>query len=480
MKSLAITLCLIFLSQSSLASGVAKVIILRGDVKAMMGDKVTKLKKGMWLKEGTTVKTAPKSFAKLLFVDKSSMNVGPKSQMKIDSFPKKDPGVITLVKGQLRSKVTKNYMEMGKKDKSKLFIKTKTAAMGVRGTDFQVNFNPINQATSLVTFSGAVAMAKLDRRVRNLAKSARPQRMLERVVSSDAAVIVKKGQYSGVSAKGKRATLPIKISPVQLETLKGNDVPGLNKPQASNKPKKKFRSIIPPGVDSKTFSNEAKEIENVMAVTVGADVVKEVKTEIFQEVGAGTPADTPPPEGMVNMATGEIAPTAGGYLDLATAQYIPPPEGSQFDPNAGVYIPPPDVGYVDPATGSFANDHYTLNPDGTFEAKVDPIAGVNPNDPNEPGRGPASKGTEGDPNAPPPPPPGVGPLPTMMDGQMAFDPAFAEQFGMAPPPPNGEVPLDDLICTDCIIEDNADAINENLENPNLINRTRVRFNITIE
>lgn len=89
------------------------------------------------------------------------MNLGPNSQMVINAFPKKEAGIITLVKGQIRSQVTKDYMEMEDKSKSKLYIKTKTAAMGIRGTDFQVNFNPQNQNTSLITFEGKVAMATL-------------------------------------------------------------------------------------------------------------------------------------------------------------------------------------------------------------------------------------------------------------------------------------------------------------------------------
>ena len=121
--------------------------------------------------------------------------------MKIKEFPKSDAGIIQLMKGQIRSKVTKDYMNMKDKNKSKLFIKTKTAAMGVRGTDFQVNYNPINEATSLVTFEGNVVMAQLT----NLGEMAVTQNNLEQVVSSDQAVSVKKGQYSGASPKTPRA-----------------------------------------------------------------------------------------------------------------------------------------------------------------------------------------------------------------------------------------------------------------------------------
>ncbi len=178
---------------SSLAyasADVAKVIIVRGTAMAKNPDgSVQQIKQGMWFKEGTQVKTEDRSFVKLLFIDKSQMNLGPNSQMKIDTFPESDAGIVTLVKGQLRSKVSKNYMQMDKKNKSKLFIKTKTAAMGVRGTDFQVNYNPENDFTSLVTFEGAVAMASLT----DLSSNFIDQGKLERVVSSDQAVTVTRG-----------------------------------------------------------------------------------------------------------------------------------------------------------------------------------------------------------------------------------------------------------------------------------------------
>lgn len=348
--------------------GAAKVIIARGKVVALINGKPIVVKRGTWLPEGAEVQTEKKSFAKLLFIDKSTMNVGPESQMKIDSFPKKEAGIITLVKGQVRSKVTKNYMDMSDKDKSKLFIKTKTAAMGVRGTDFQVSFNPINLATSLVTFEGAVAMAKL---MDGNLPSRGMQRSLEKMVSSPAAVMVRRGQYSGSSPKLKQATIPIKISPVQLETLEKNDTPGMAQEQqgssVSNKPAKKFRSVVPPGMDSKIVANDASSVDKVMADTVGSGTVKVIEKQVAAEIGPV--GATPPPEGSVNLATGAIAPTAGGFVDLGTALYIPPPEGSTFDANAGVYVPPADLGRVDPVTGDFVNDNFDLNPDGGWSEK---------------------------------------------------------------------------------------------------------------
>lgn len=138
MKDTFIVLFLFMMSFSAFAqSKVAVVKLLRGDVDVQMKNKKTmKLKVDDWVENGATIKTGDKSFVKLIFIDKSQMNIGPHSEMKIENVTNKESGVIDLVKGKIRSTVTKDYLQIKDKDKSKLFIKTSNAVMGVRGTDF--------------------------------------------------------------------------------------------------------------------------------------------------------------------------------------------------------------------------------------------------------------------------------------------------------------------------------------------------------
>jgi hypothetical protein len=416
---------------------VAKVIIMRGNVQAKVKgeDKSFKIKKGQWLKEGTVLKTAKKSFAKLLFADKSQMSLGPNSSMAITEFPKKKAGIITLLKGQIRSKVTKDYMDMKDKNKSKLFIKTKTAAMGVRGTDFQTNYNPKNGATMLITFSGAVAMAKIDKAFAKAGKI--NQKALEAVVSGKGAVMVTKGRFSAATPKVEKVTLPVKINPAQFETLKeSTDKPTLvDPPQAKAKPKKKkiFRSVVPPGVDSKDFANTGSEMDKTMTQTIGAAAVKTVEVELKADVHAAgiEVAPPPPPEGMYDAATKTFAPPAGGPVDLENVVYVPPPPGSNFDPVSETYIAPPQYGSFDPATGVYVNDFYDLTADGKFVEKApEPIETTVATSSNP--DGPAA---EDDPNAPPP-----------EDGERA--PASSEGDlvgGDLPPPEEGALPGDEAL-----------------------------------
>lgn len=359
---------------------VAKVIIMRGEVEAKtQGSDVKQLKKGMWLPEGTIVKTSSKSFVKLLFTDKSQMNLGPESQMKITAFPKNDAGIITLMKGQLRSKVTKDYMGIENKDKSKLFIKTKTAAMGVRGTDFQVVFNPRNNATALVTFEGAVAMAQINQARQNVRTT---QKSLERMVSGDRAVMVKRGQYSGSNPKQLRATTPVKINPVQLKAMEKNDGQASAGKNKSHSNKRNFRSIIPRGLDSKEASVGGANMDGKIAGAIGSRAVASANSEAAKLNSQS--GNSAPSEGKNNQMTGERAPKAGGYIDANTGLYIPPPEGSAYDPVTDTYVPPPSYGAVGEG-GDWVPVIWTLTDEGKAVAIPDPER-----------RGPADEGNPPD------------------------------------------------------------------------------------
>ncbi|MCR9205394.1 MAG: FecR domain-containing protein [Halobacteriovoraceae bacterium] len=358
----------LFLSLTAQSDGgVAKLIILKGKVfEYPIEGSPKKLKKGDWVREGSTVKSASRSFVKLLFIDKSQMNIGPNSEMKIKEFPRNKAGIINLIKGKVRAKVTKNYMDIDRK-KSKLFIKTKTAAMGVRGTDFQVIYNPKNAVTSLVTFEGAVAMARVDETLKD---SGVNQRMLESALNRPEAVVVKQGQYSGALPNQKRVSIPVKISPTQLESLKTGDDGAGRETSENRKPasstntngakqeKKVVRSIVPKGLDPKLVA-EANDstVEKAMADGMGAGAAEKVVSASTQKIDE-IRNEGPPPEGFSDAATGAYAPPAGGYVDDKTGLYVPPSDGSAFDPNAGVYIPAPDVGSVDSETGAY------IPPDG--------------------------------------------------------------------------------------------------------------------
>ncbi|MGI4992495.1 FecR family protein [Halobacteriovorax sp. GFR7] len=348
--------------------GVAKVMKVRG--KVFYSQTKKPLAKGDWVPEGAKITTKARSFVKLLFIDKSNLTLGANSEVEVEQFPKKKAGIINLINGQLRSKVSKNYLQIDKK-KSKLFIKTKTAAMGVRGTDFQVNFNPANNNTTLITFEGAVAMGSLS----NFKKSRFLQDRLEKVVSSPTSVMVRQGQLSGVMPKvDSKPMVPVKINKQQLKALEANDGSKTSSNDDKNKSEKKqmSRNIIPPGMDSSKFSGAGgQEIMGQMA-----------KADSSIKVPTTTQAATTFASTRVQ-AKGTMA--EGGFVDTNNALYIPPPKNAPVDPMTNEVIVPVQMGSFDKDTGEYKNDFYVVNENGDMIPK-DPIITVN--------RIPASDGTQ--------------------------------------------------------------------------------------
>lgn len=304
-------------------SGAATVILLRGTA-SLNGGKPLQLKDEV--SPGNTVKTSARSFVKLLFQDKSQVNVGPDTTLKLETTQAGEPSLVNLVGGQIRAKVTKDLLQEGSGSSAdKLQIKTKTAAMGIRGTDFNVSFNQANNSTALITFEGNVAMAKIEGN----------ESAAQALADSSQVQSVGPGQFSGTNPGQAQASVPVKISPAQLETLRRNEnYEGMDKAAVKADA---LASPLPPGVDPKLFSSGA---EQAMAESAGKPMENAAPSAI-------------PPEGFFDAKTGAYAPRAGGFIDLATGLYVPPPPGSSFDPNTGVYLPPRAMGQFDAKSGMY-------------------------------------------------------------------------------------------------------------------------------
>jgi hypothetical protein len=216
---------------------VAIVKLLKGEVDVLTLGKTTKLKVEDWVEDGSVVKTGEKSFVKLIFIDKSQMNIGPGSEMKIEKFDVKDSGVIDLVKGKIRSQVTKDYLQMDR-NKSKLFIKTPNAVMGVRGTDFLIATN--GQTTSTILFEGAIAFNKLDSRTE--INTARLEEIVDRGVS------IQPGEFSVADRIHPLPTVPAVLNVNQREALEKNAHFDSNRTPGTSSAKAPERSIVPPGL----------------------------------------------------------------------------------------------------------------------------------------------------------------------------------------------------------------------------------------
>ena len=80
-----ILLSLIFPTVSFSSSSGAKVIILRGEISFTLPNSNKKMspKRGDQIPEGATITTYPKSMVKLLYRDKTTSTIGPRSILKL-------------------------------------------------------------------------------------------------------------------------------------------------------------------------------------------------------------------------------------------------------------------------------------------------------------------------------------------------------------------------------------------------------------
>lgn len=336
-SAFSVSLLLVYLFQYQVFASnyVAEVVKLRGDVTQLSPGALAakRVNLGDKFLEDTSILTGPKSFVKLKYVDETEMNIGPDSKIVISEVKKDSGGIISLLKGQIRTQVQKDAK---KPEENKFFVKTRTAALGVRGTEFQTVFNPENKVTSLVTFEGKVAMAKFDEvkatqaasKEKEIVRDATTNEVsieetskgsvsekdvLNKALKSKDTVLVPEGLYSGTSENLVKASIPVKISPVQLNVLYKNEE-----------------------LSDKDSGIKAKEITK--------DDLSKVEVKQAEQ--------TAPPEGFFNPKTGDFAPKAGGFLDLKTGLYIAPDASSEFDKKSGVYVAQ-NVGQIDADTGQY-------------------------------------------------------------------------------------------------------------------------------
>lgn len=276
----------------------AKVLVVKGKATKLLpgGMQASPVKRGEKVPEDTSIVTGKKSFVRIKFADKSTMNVAANSKVLVSKLPKKKANVVNLLTGMIKAEVNK---DIKKATKNKMIVKTGSAIMGVRGTKFQSTYNPSNKTTSLVTVEGKVAMAKVketpaDKVAEVTADPSTEVEVLEQKLEASAEVVeVPAGRYAGVAEKAVKPSVPVKIAPKQYDAL------------------------------AKSMGSKKK----------AKDVMKT------------TDAD-PNPEGFLDESTGDFAPKAGGYVDAKTGLYVAPTADSVLDNKTGTFKAKKKIGTV--------------------------------------------------------------------------------------------------------------------------------------
>lgn len=334
MKSIVLVFLILTTTSLLAQTKVAMVKKLRGDVEVMTIGKTAKLLLNDWVEAGSVVKTGDKSFAQLVFIDKSTMNIVPNTEMKIEQFSGKDAGVIDLVKGQIKSTVTKDYLQM-KQDRSKLFIKTQNAVMGVRGTEFDVITN--GKSTVAVLHEGEIVFNRLDERGKLSSER------LEQIV--DAGVRLLPRDFSVMDSTRVMPTVPARLNPTQLEALQKADGSSDDRSPSNSKPDTSARSVVPAGLSGAIVSNNTEVLKSEVGQVIGAQDPGAAPAS--GAANAGSSADA---EGYVKGNL--VKPANGSFVHLASGTIIPPPPNAVLDSNTNTYLAGSETGSVG-ADGSF-------------------------------------------------------------------------------------------------------------------------------
>lgn len=118
--------------------------VLRG--AAIAGDR--ELAKGSKVYAHDLISTKDKSLAVVEFIDQTTITMGPNSEFTVEKWDYKTKNdremVVSILKGQLRA-----LFKSKAKNDNQLKIKTPSASMGIRGTEFLVNV--LNQGAKEIT-----------------------------------------------------------------------------------------------------------------------------------------------------------------------------------------------------------------------------------------------------------------------------------------------------------------------------------------
>ena len=141
------------------------------------------------LQKGDVITTEESQVISIKLSDDTLMSIGPLSQVviaKSDLGNEQSDTDIELQKGMTHVAVQKVYNES-----HKFFLRTSTATMGVRGTEFFVEHGADNQ-TSIHTLEGSVAVGKAG----------------ENLANSKNAVLVNRGNMSSLKPQSAQPSVP--------------------------------------------------------------------------------------------------------------------------------------------------------------------------------------------------------------------------------------------------------------------------------
>jgi hypothetical protein len=298
----------------------AKVVNIRGKASSKSTNGTTKkLKIGDPLNINDEIVTQKRSYVKIQIGNKGTLSVGPKSEIILKQDQKeKETTIVKFFTGQLRAKLKKN-----RSDNFKLVIKTKTAALGVRGTEFHVIHNKLTKITTAISYEGEVSFTK---------SSNLEEIDIDESLNGQEAVKIREGEFSGSFPREIYASNPTRMSPGQFQILKRNE------------------NIIT-GHKGKVIRGKVNQAANASSTVASKNEENKNFNKSLIPVPLELISDEYKDIGIENIE--RLEPKPGGYVDLNTGIYIAPPETATYDETDDLYYPPVEYGGFDEETGEY-------------------------------------------------------------------------------------------------------------------------------
>lgn len=333
--SLKLFILINFIICGSAFSDEAQVILLRGKAYYKpQGKRAILLERGNIIKKNGLLFTEEKSFLRIRFKDNSTLNLGPESTMAMSHETNSKPKLMELIRGKIRGVINpKDQPQKGYNHK--MIIKTRSASIGVRGTDFLVVYNEKNHITSNITLKGEVDLYKkpdeeiyesireefdLGGKTVNYSQNDDLEEISANLNHYDSKRIPP-GHFSGAFPSYEKSISAVKVSDQQLMALGRNK--NLNTHGRSSK------DVL---TNNYTLGKGLTKNDQLVPSPRGEEKLSKEK---------------------YNVVKNDQGIRHGGIVDLQTGIYIAPPEGSQIDPKTGKFLLPDELGGINPQTGEY-------------------------------------------------------------------------------------------------------------------------------
>jgi ferric-dicitrate binding protein FerR (iron transport regulator) len=181
-------------TQTSFAASVGTVIFVSGDAWLLYGANKNQLKKGQKVDQNQAILTGSNGRVRLLMQDKSKLFISPRSRIKLDRYVVKGTalivGKINMFWGKVRFFVNKL-----RKRNALFSVSTRTAVLGVRGTEFEVGV----EKPAGVNGSGDLVLSEMPPTKTSVQMASGTVVM---TTSSGSEVVLTKGSSVSVDAEG--------------------------------------------------------------------------------------------------------------------------------------------------------------------------------------------------------------------------------------------------------------------------------------